>query len=130
MIRLLMHVSIPAYRHTGKSVHVRAGVPVHPCTSTRKAPYLEIPSDIGSLVEDESMEIRIVPGTQEHEEPAAELASARPRSRPLPGVSAALDRPLHGAGLAHWGGPAPGHEVQEPVDVAGTGRPGRLPTTD
>ncbi|SIO84623.1 hypothetical protein BQ8420_02845 [Nocardiopsis sp. JB363] len=48
-------------------------------------------------------------------------------------MSAALSRTPHGAGLAHWGGPAPGGETQEStglVDVAGTGRPGRLPATD
>lgn len=46
--------------------------------------------------------------------------------RRLPGVAAALSRPVAGAGLAHWGGPAPRHE---PMDVAGTSRPGRLPAT-
>ena len=74
------------------------------------------------------MEIRTVPGGQGDEDLAAE-PTARPHSRTLPGISAALARTPHGAGLAHWGGPAPGREVQEPVDVAGTGRPGRLPAT-
>ena len=76
------------------------------------------------------MEIRTASGGQGHDDPAVEPASARPRERTLPGVSAALARTPYGAGLAHWGGPAPGREVQEPVDVAGTGRPGRLPATD
>ena len=76
------------------------------------------------------MEIRTIPGGQDHDDPAAEPASARPRSRMLPGVTGALSRPLHGAGLAHWGGPAPGHEAQEPVDVVGTGRPTPLPRSE
>lgn len=78
------------------------------------------------------MEIRTAVGGQDHDDLAAE-PTARRRSRPLPGVSAALSRPLHGAGLAHWGGPAPGGKTPKPtvpVDVAGTGRPGRLPDTD
>lgn len=79
------------------------------------------------------MEIRTALGGQDHDDLAAEPASSRPRSRSLPGVSAALSRPLHGAGLAHWGGPAPGGKTPKPtapVHVAGTGRPGRLPATD
>lgn len=79
------------------------------------------------------MEIRTALGGQGHDDLAAEPASSRPRSRSLPGVSAALSRTPHGAGLAHWGGPPPGREAQDPVvpvDVAGTGRPGRLPATD
>lgn len=30
-----------------------------------------------------------------------------PRGGSLPGIAAALGRPAAGAGLAHWGGPAP-----------------------
>lgn len=62
---------------------------------------------------------------QEHADDRQEAATPAVRRR-LPGVAAALSRPVAGAGLAHWGGPAPRHE---PVDVAGTSRPVRLPTT-
>lgn len=64
----------------------------------------------------------------EHQEHDRDQGAAAPAASPrrLPGVAAALSRPLAGTGLAHWGGPAPRHE---PVDVAGTSRPGRLPAT-
>lgn len=73
------------------------------------------------------MEIRTAVGGQDHEDLAAAPTPRGSRSRMLPGVAGALSRPLHGAGLAHWGGPAPGREAQEPVDVVGTGRPTPLP---
>lgn len=34
-------------------------------------------------------------------------ADIDPRGGSLPGIAAALGRPAAGAGLAHWGGPAP-----------------------
>lgn len=76
------------------------------------------------------MEIRTAAGGQDHEELATAPTPRRPRSRMLPGVIGALSRPLHGPGLAHWGGPAPGRETQEPVDVVGTGRPTPLPRSE
>lgn len=36
-----------------------------------------------------------------------EHADIDPRGGSLPGIAAALGRPADGAGLAHWGGPAP-----------------------
>ncbi|MFC9941356.1 hypothetical protein [Nocardiopsis alba] len=66
-------------------------------------------------------------GGQDHDDPAAEPSPQRSRVRHLPGVAAALFKPLHGQALAHWGGTAPPRN--EPVDVTGTGSPGRLPAT-
>ncbi|MET9713342.1 hypothetical protein [Nocardiopsis alba] len=76
------------------------------------------------------MEIDAAVGGQDHDDPAAEPPTPRARERRLPGVAAALSRPLLGSGLAHWGGStAPRGTRDEPVDVTGPGAPGRLPAT-
>ncbi|CAL9625963.1 hypothetical protein SUDANB121_05979 (plasmid) [Nocardiopsis dassonvillei] len=49
----------------------------------------------------------------------------RGRGGSLAGITAALSRPAAGAGLAHWGGPAPTTRREPvPIDVAGGALPG------
>ncbi|MFE1396274.1 hypothetical protein ACFW3Z_25695 [Nocardiopsis alba] len=76
------------------------------------------------------MEIDAADGDRDHDDLAAEPPTPRSRGRRLPGVAAALSRPLLGSGLAHWGGSAPPRDARvEPVDVTGPGTPGKLPAT-
>ena len=75
--------------------------------------------------DNEHQAVDAVDGRQEQTEPRG-----RGRGGSLPGIAAALARPA-GAGLAHWGGPAPATRREPAVDVAGGALPGpgALPRT-